>query len=1065
MGQTATTSGNKQDIPHTTWVDENAKGDNNNNTDLKAAVGLAGEEEVALLSFNVADPETLGIPSNAILNKIHIVLRRYVGYSGSAVTNMYFLNSDFTENQANWYGPDDETNSTVLWEPAFAGDSESSVNPGLLRGLYIDSKTTSGDETVTFEISNALVLKQSLTFGSTVNIGLWADPSAGTSNGAQFQDDSYSHVSNDYQPQYYVTYELPTPSPPKISIAPNADGVNGTVTIEEASDSPALTEYSLCWADNISGGSPKHTDFVTTTTDIGVKTFDTDQMSGTPMEHDDTTYYFRLFAEDSANTDGNGGASNIVLAIRPEVASSGTAISPSSLTIGEETTLTVVAETIAAHKYGGKFSSVLVNWDSGASDTAADYVEYKFADNTAPALTTASNLTITHKYHKNAGTGNSGTFAIKVKVKDPEGWISDAHSVGNATITSSDPIAHINANKGKVMNAKFVDKNNMLTISAAQSRAVGSDREIQNYLFTCHAGNADTIVTMGAYDNNNEVFDTGSKRVALKKTSQEAVGDTRLKVFGLASFDNAGDPISDHHADFAYYKYTSELVKPPNGGGDVMLQGTTAGAADTVGHYSYNYFKSVEGTIFVAADAQDVSGDRYVLTAYDGDWTTKLSGVLLTEDIDINTELMLGVDNVEVFKAGDVIKIGGEYMKIVKRDVANSKLYVCRGLETSSGSTHNYAYLGNGDSSSVSKTAAHSDNDPISILDPFIINRDLRYRTKTDVTDRARRYRWGGFAAVKGSGLSVNGLIGTAYDGSGDGVGDTLLISRSVALGSGSSVSDGSLTLGWYRNGFLEDDIISIEGTNGNLGSTSARKQYKIAAIRDSSDDSTVLVYGDIMIYGSDVDDYLTTSIHGSNMNGSVVRVVTNPTRTVAIYSPSVVPDEVVFEAFVYDQTYDGTDTKYRNDTAFTTVTSTIPNVLDLLTTTDYDTDSSTNRLTSTDIVILNTNKRRSGGLSATMPLGGDKYPVNVIRNKIGLPTLSVNLRVISTTGLRRIRSLIEGDTYDYVFIDSNQIDSPGTKEVTYRMKLSNGSLNKSPDLGNDYLATLEFVIVGEDVN
>ncbi len=65
----------------------------------------------------------------------------------------------------------------------------------------------------------------------------------------------------------------------------------------------------------------------------------------------------------------------------------------------------------------------------------------------------------------------------------------------------------------------------------------------------------------------------------------------------------------------------------------------------------------MEGTIFVAADAQDVSGDRYVLTAYDGDWTTKLSGVLLTEDIDINTELMLGVDNVEVFKAGDVIKI------------------------------------------------------------------------------------------------------------------------------------------------------------------------------------------------------------------------------------------------------------------------------------------------------------------------------------------------------------------------------------------------------------------------
>ena len=1064
MGQTATTSASKIDIPHTTWVDEAAKGDNQDGTDLRASVGSAGAEEVSLLSFTIADPETLGIPSNAILNKVHIVLRRYVGASGAATTNMYFLNSDFTENQANWYGPDDETNTTVLWEPAFAGDSESSVNPGLLRGLYIDSQTSTTDETVTFAISNSLVLKKSLTFGSTVNIGLWGEPSAGSTNDAYFQDDSYSHVSNDYQPQYYVTYELPTPTPPKISIAPNADGINGTVTVEEASDSPALAEYSLCWADNISGGSPKHTDNVTTTTDTGVKTFDTDQMSGTPMEHDDTTYYFRLFAEDSLNTDGNGGASNIVLAIRPEVASSGTAISPSSLTIGEETTLTVVAETISTHKYGGKFSSVLVNWDSGASDTAADYVEYKFADNTAPALTTASNLTITHKYHKNAGTGNSGTFAIKVKVKDPEGWVSDAHSVGNATITSSDPIAHINANKGKVMNAKFVDKNNMLTISAAQSRAVGSDREIQNYLFTCQAGNADTIVTMGAYDNNNEVFDTGSKRVALINNTGDDVTATRLKIFGLASFDNDGDPISDHHTDFAYYKYTSEFIKPPDTTLLVAMEGATAGAADTVGNFSYNYFKSIEGAVFTTVDAQDVSGDRYLLMAYTGDWTTKLSGVLLTEDITINTEFMLGVDNAEVFKAGDVIKIGTEYMKVVNSDTTNNKLYVCRGLEVGGGSA-SIGYLGNHESSvNVSVTATHSDNASISILDPFIINRDLRYRTKTDVTDRARRYRWGGFAAVKGN-SSGNGLIATAYDGTGDGVGGIIRIAVSVAAGDGSSVSDATTDSCWYRNGFYEDDIISIEGTNANLGSTSARKYYKIAAMRDSSDSLESREYDDLFIYGSDVDDYITTTVPTENMDGNVVRVITNPTRTVAIYSPSVVPDEVVFEAFVYDETYSGTDTKYRNDTAFTTVTSTVPNVLDLLTATDYDADSSTNRLTSTDIAILSADKSRSGGLSATMPLGGDKYPINVIRNKIGLPTMSVSLRILSSTGLRRIRSLIEGDTYDYVFIDSNQIDSPSTKEVTYRMKLSDGSLKKAPEMGSDYLADLSFVIVGEDVS
>ena len=91
MGQTADTSASKIDIPFTTWVDENAKEDNNDGTDLRASVGTAGQEEVSLLSFNVADTEALGIPSNAILHKIHVVLRRYVGASGTAVTNMYYF--------------------------------------------------------------------------------------------------------------------------------------------------------------------------------------------------------------------------------------------------------------------------------------------------------------------------------------------------------------------------------------------------------------------------------------------------------------------------------------------------------------------------------------------------------------------------------------------------------------------------------------------------------------------------------------------------------------------------------------------------------------------------------------------------------------------------------------------------------------------------------------------------------------------------------------------------------------------------------------------------------------
>lgn len=1058
MGQTVTTSSDKQDITKATWLNETSKGNNNDGTELEID-DSANNEHVTILSFDIGDLDTLGISdSGAILRSVFVEVTRRSTPSGSNTAQMCFMNEGFTENQANWYGPADVSNAAVKWEPAFDANSESTVNPTPLKQQVIDSITTSGAATLTFEITEQLVKQENLTFGSTVNVGIWS-----TSGDANFD-----HEGQTNKPQYYVKYEIPTPSGPEISMKANPDGLSATLTIDKHSDSPSLNKYIVAWSDSDSTPDVATADSTTNFTNTRIKEIDTGDLTGSALATDDLVYYFRVFADDGVNTNDNGGKSNIVALVRPKVASSGTAISPSSLTIGQETTLTVVSETIADHPYNGKFSSVLVNWDYVASDTAADYVEYKFADNTAPANTTAGNLTITHKYHKNVDNNSSGNFGIKVKVKDPDGFVSDAHTVGNATVTSSNPIAHLNANRGKVMNSKFVDKNNMLTISAAQSRAIGSDREIQNFLFTCHAGNADTIVTMGAYDNNNEVFDTGSKRVALRHLGATSLqlGDTRLRVFGLASFDNSGDPINDHNSDFAYYQYTAETIKPPNALGTAFTEGTTAGAADTIGNYSYNYFKSVEGAVFIAEDANDTTGERYLLTAYSGDWTDKLSGVLLTEDITINEELLLSVDNVEVFKAGDVIKINNELMKVCSTDADNSRLYASRGMLTGSGTgSHAFGHL-------FSTTSAHSDDDPISILDPFIINRDLRYRTKTDVTDEERRYRWGGYAQVVGTSVA-NGIEAVAFSDSGNGSGGLFEINvaespgASTVYGGGSSVSSGTTDRDWFNNGFFEDDIIAVELTSGSNGIYSSVKFFKIAAIRRG--DAGYAGFDEALIYGSDTDDFLTNTLTSGSSAGTIARVVSNPTRTVAIFSPSTLPDEVVFETLVYDETYRHTGTlqniHHRRDTAFTTVTSTIPNVLDLSTVTDYDTDSTTNRLTSADISILSAVKSRSGGISATMPLGADKYPVNVIRNKSGLPTMSISLHLHTSTALRRIRSLIEGDTYDYVFFDSNQIDSPSTNEVTYRMKLSDGTLNKLPELANQYTADLEFIIVGEDVS
>ena len=121
-------------------------------------------------------------------------------------------------------------------------------------------------------------------------------------------------------------------------------------------------------------------------------------------------------------------------------------------------------------------------------------------------------------------------------------------------------------------------------------------------------------------------------------------------------------------------------------------------------------------------------------------------------------------------------------------------------------------------------------------------------------------------------------------------------------------------------------------------------------------------------------------------------------------------------------------------------------------------------KLLNTDIAILNADKNREGGLATLMPLGERKYPVGLTRTTMGLPTMAVNLRILSQVAYETILSLIEGDTYDYIFMDSTKVSSPASAYVTFRMKLVNGALQKSPEIANEYLASLTFVIVGEAV-
>lgn len=116
----------------------------------------------------------------------------------------------------------------------------------------------------------------------------------------------------------------------------------------------------------------------------------------------------------------------------------------------------------------------------------------------------------------------------------------------------------------------------------------------------------------------------------------------------------------------------------------------------------------------------------------------------------------------------------------------------------------------------------------------------------------------------------------------------------------------------------------------------------------------------------------------------------------------------------------------------------------------------------SQNISIQNASLKRSGGVQGTMPLGNRRYPVGTTRTRLGMPLLSVQLRVLDQTGYRNIWSLIEGDRYNWVTIDSKKVDLPSNAYKQLRLRLLDGTITKSPNLASQYTASLQFVVVGE---
>jgi len=569
--------------------------------------GTVGEN-VALFRIAIPTRESLGIPSNSILRGLDMKLD-YVGSPAGDVFTVYSLKSEFQnfrESTAAW--PYYDKGFGAAWTPGHYA-----TNP--IYDKFINGFTkTSAIDTVVLDAGIAL---HGWDFGDDVGLVMYGS----TETASEINDDQDNSAS-DAVPQFVLDYEVPTPSGPVISIKPQSNGIDGLITIDTGSDSKDLQSHEVCWS--TSDPIPDHGDNPTVFSDAGRTTFDTLGLSGSPLATDDTAYYFTVIAEDTVNTDDNGGVSNVAYVIRPEVAT-GSCTLTSSGAIGDTMTLVVASETVSSHPYTGKFKKVLVNWDTAASDTDDDYATYTSEDHLS---TTSGNITIEHKYSKAA------TYTVKVIIEDADGWRSDKATIGTTpAIAESNPVANLTTSRTKVLEATYGEKSAAMVLSGQHSKAIGSDRKIDNYLFSYEADTATTLVTSGAYNNDNSVFDSGSKRVAMISMGADAMNTAQFKVFGLASFtSNDSTPVTDTDTtNFSHYRQAVDTITIDAtryaGGGETIF---TESQATTP-----NYFKTVDCVMCVASDSDD-DADRYALCVFSSDEVVTANSVFRSP---INTEI------------------------------------------------------------------------------------------------------------------------------------------------------------------------------------------------------------------------------------------------------------------------------------------------------------------------------------------------------------------------------------------------------------------------------------------
>lgn len=1088
-----------------TYINEASAGTNYNTDDnlkIKGTKGAATQKATILditipEAKDLVDSNSNDIPDNVEFAKIE--MRLYCTTDPASDTHVVAgqkLTTAASISLVDW----NTTDGTSGWHPDLGGSgTETRVYEDTLCTATFDTSSTGWN---TFTFMN--LFKNGIKFGSQFQMILY-------SAGEEIIFDSVNK-SGGNPPSLKIYFRKPLPDAATISIVPDAYGLNGFINIDEHTADENLQKYYIGWDTDATVVQSDNTYTITDTGlgSVAISDLPQEAKSGTPAYTKrwplafNETLSFALFSEDLYNTTTNTAKSNIAgmastgsVPIRPGISSftcyNAAGASDTTPAIGEEMTLTIT-DTKDFTEFGVLFdveASLIdtgITWEddvggSTMTSTTSNAAYTKLYNSDPDGLLLGDMLKITSgagtEFMKVVGhdsgftvveraqmntaavnhTGLADTTKIykinyddvvftKLKsatpihsfkhtfskastdihtnhvaavIKNAAGWASDLRSLNyqaGTTVAESNPIAKLTTSRTKVPYAKYGDRTTGLTLSLSNSRAVGSNREIVQYGFTYQATSSDTIATANALTNNNAIFDSGSKRVALVSTGADSLTDSTWRIFGLASYQSNGSTkIADDQADFSHYKYVSEQVTVGNRLTPVVTS---------------NYWKNIECVICEETDTDD-DGNRFLLMTNTADLNTSSASTLNegegTPDLTASETGATVVDS-SFYKAGDIVKIGSELCLVESVD-SSTLITLRRGYLFTTAATYN-----------DTQTILLVDRDE---KDNLWINRELRGKASYTSTNTATKYMWGGFAQIIADDIDFESGPLMSLDG----------------VTSASSFNDTD----WYANGFAIGDIIKVKSNQTENGTYAAPGYYKILDVGQSSGSGDYdFIY--VAEHADQLTDeealYVSTSITtNTTKTADIVRYdnARVPTMTCALYNYSASgnayvgsSDVIKFEGMVVDD--DTTSFILNTDSDTTLVRAVGLSTLDLNTLAD-----------SGAIAISNYKIGRTGGASATMPLGDRRYPIGSTNSRLGSVNMNVQLRILTQAGYRQIYSLIEGDRYDYVFLDSNNVDTPSDSYRTFRMKLSSGEIVKSSDLSSQYTASLSLIILGEEIS